>query len=351
MKFTGERFIPDCGLESEIVLEHLQRYLAAQDIVADKKILDVASGAGYGTAILAGKSAYVCGLDIDREAVEFARGKYKAANLRYLQGSIVDLPFADESFDVVVSFETIEHVGEDLHGKFMDEVARVLKPDGFLIISTPDKHIYSELTNYNNEFHLKEYYRQEFYDFLRQFFPKVALLDQFQELAYTLTDSKADCCRILRRDSSQIPAKYVIAICGRQDLPDYSGMSSIIFDTERRYQQKVDRVVELQGEIVEKNGNIADCWDMIHERDDVIGHMKVRQDQNEKQILSLEKRLAGASEGLSEKEDEVCRLQRQLSEALGEMPKKSASLEHIHSTRAWRIIQKIYWFKNKLWPF
>jgi len=350
MEFTGERFIPDCGLGAEIELEHLQRYLSVQDIVAGKRVLDVASGAGYGTALLAERAAWVCGTDIDYETVAFAKNNYKAKNLEYCQGSLVALPFPTASFDVVVSFETIEHIPDNLHKKFLDEVIRVLAPDGFLVISTPDKHIYSELADYKNEFHLKEYYRQEFNDFLRQFFHNVTLLEQFQELAYTLTDSKADCCRVLRRTSSSIPGKYLIAICGRQELPDSAGISSIIFDTEGRYQQKVNRVVELQGEIVEKNGNIADCWSMIHERDDIIKHMKVRQEQNEQQIAILEEKLADSTVGLAKKDAEIYRLQGQLSESLEKVQTISSSLDHINSTRAWKIIQKIYWLKNKLWP-
>jgi len=348
MEFTGERFVPDCGLDSEIVVEHLQRYLAVQEVVASKKVLDVASGAGYGSALLAEKAEVVCGLDIDRQAIEFAAQKYRRDNLRYCRGSIVDLPFADNSFEVIVSFETIEHIGEELHERFLEEAVRVLSPDGFMVISTPDRHIYSELPGYHNEFHLKEYYRKEFNDFLSRYFPHVTLLDQFQELTYALTDHETDNLRVLRHGKELISGKYLIAVCGRRGIPDPAGLCNVIFDTDSRFQQKVDRVIELQGEIVEKNGNIADCWDMIHDRDDTIKQLKERQEQERRQLSTLSGKMSAKSASLAAAEDENCRLRERLDELQEKSRKVSAELNHIKNTRSWKFIQKLYWLKSVL---
>ena len=131
-------------------------------IVKDKIVVDAASGSGYGTSILAESAAYAYGLELDKEAINFAYKHYKAENLKYLQGSINNLPFSDNSIEVVVSFETIEHVSEKLQFDFLTEIKRVLKKDGVLIISTPDKLIYSDKPGYNNEYHVKEFYRDEY---------------------------------------------------------------------------------------------------------------------------------------------------------------------------------------------
>jgi len=350
MEFTGERFIPDCGLEAEIELEHLQRYLSVQDIVAGKRVLDVASGAGYGTALLAERADYAFGIDIDLEAVTFARSRYNAANLEYCQSTLAALPFPDDSFDAVVSFETIEHVTDDLHKKFLEEILRVLVPAGFLVISTPDKHIYSELAGYQNEFHLREYYRQEFNDFLKRFFPNVYLLDQLQELAYTLTDNKADFCKVLRRKSSSLTGKYIIALCGCQEIPDPGKIGSVIFDTEDAYQKKIDRIIELQGEIVEKNQNIADVLKMIHDRDAKIAEIASELTQIKKRLFAQVEQKREKVAELEAKEHEIANLQIELNTMREKVDSLSASLSHIYSTKAWWIIQRAYQLKNKIWP-
>ncbi|MFW8601989.1 class I SAM-dependent methyltransferase [Desulfobacterota bacterium M19] len=334
MDFTGERFIPGRGLEAEIELEHWQRYLAAREIVAGRRVLDIASGAGYGSALLAERAARVCGADIDCEAVSFARERYKAANLGFLQASVGDLPFAPRSFEAVISFETIEHVPAPLHDEFMREVLRVLTPDGFLLISTPDRHIYSELTDYKNEFHVKEFYRPEFEAFLGRFFPNIRLLDQFQELSFILTDNKAESCRVWQSEHTPPAGKYIIALCGRQAIPDTAKLGSVIFDSGSRYQQKINRILELQDEIVEKNQNIADCWDMLHERDAVIERISGEARRQELEMRHKERDNVRLREN-------VDRQQRLIAEL-------SDSLNHIQSTRAWKIIQKFYRLKNKL---
>ncbi len=334
MDFTGERFIPGRGLEAEIELEHRQRYLAAQEIVAGRRVLDIASGAGYGSALLAERAACVCGADIDYEAVSFARDHYKAGNLDYLQCSMDALPFAPRSFEAVVSFETIEHVPAPVHDEFMREVLRVLTPDGFLLISTPDRHIYSELTGYKNEFHTKEFYRPEFEAFLSRFFPNICLLDQLQELSFILTDNKAESCRVRRPENKPLAGKYIIALCGRQAIPDAAKLGSVIFDSGNSYQKKINRILELQYEIVEKNKNITDCWDMIHERDAVIKDING-------ELRRRDVKLEDKGRDLVRLQENVGRQQRLIAEL-------SDSLNHIQSTRAWQIIQKLYRLKNKI---
>ncbi len=334
MDFTGERFIPGCGLEAEIELEHRQRYLAAQEIVAGLRVLDIASGAGYGSALLAERAACVRGADIDYEAVSFARGHYKAGNLDYLQCSMDALPFAAHSFEAVVSFETIEHVPAPVHDDFMREVLRVLTPDGFLLISTPDRYIYSELTDYKNEFHIKEFYRPEFEEFLHRFFPDVRLLDQLQELSFILTDNKAEFCRVRRPENKPLAGKYIVALCGRQAIPDTAALESVIFAGGNSYQKKINRILELQGEIIEKNKDITDCWDMIHERDTA--------------IKNINEELRRRDVKLGDKECELIRLQEKVERQQRLITELSDSLNHIQATRAWKIIQKLYRLKNKI---
>jgi SAM-dependent methyltransferase len=158
LPFTGERFIP--GTQGEIWIEHWHRYHFAARWCAGKSVLDVACGEGYGVALLARHAARVTGVDISPEAIAHAQVEYAAlANAQFAVAPCTALPLPDASVDVAVSFETIEHIAEQ--SQFLDELARVLKPDGVLILSCPNKLEYSDKRNYANEFHVKELYRDE----------------------------------------------------------------------------------------------------------------------------------------------------------------------------------------------
>jgi ubiquinone/menaquinone biosynthesis C-methylase UbiE len=153
LPFTGERFIP--GLKGEIWMEHWHRYHFAARWAAGKRVLDVACGEGYGSALLARGAAHVTGVDVSAQAIAHAKAAYAdRGNLEFLCASCTRLPLPDASVDVAITFETIEHIAEQ--ERFLDELARVLKPDGVLVLSCPNKLEYSDKRNYQNEFHVKE---------------------------------------------------------------------------------------------------------------------------------------------------------------------------------------------------
>ena len=121
LSFTGERFLPN--LAGEMWAEHWHRYHFVLPLVSGKKVLDVASGEGYGSALIATKAVEVIGLDVCAEAVAHANDAYAdRQNLTFIQGSCAKLPFDDATFDVIVSFETIEHISEQ--NEFLDEIDR-----------------------------------------------------------------------------------------------------------------------------------------------------------------------------------------------------------------------------------
>ena len=174
MDFTGERFVP--GLGGNIELEHEHRYRFCLDIVEGGRVLDIASGEGFGSAMMAERAAFVWGVDIDAQAVAHATKTYRAENLRFLPGSCTAIPLPDASVDVVVSFETIEH--HDAHDEMMKEIRRVLRPGGAVVISSPDKRTYSDERAFHNAFHVKELYAEEFAALLQGNFAHVAIFAQ-----------------------------------------------------------------------------------------------------------------------------------------------------------------------------
>jgi 2-polyprenyl-3-methyl-5-hydroxy-6-metoxy-1,4-benzoquinol methylase len=177
LTFTGERFLPSA--RGELWSEHWHRYHYVLPFVAGKVVLDCASGEGYGTVLMAAQAAYVTGVDVSYEAVHHARSTYAGvSNCAYLQASATALPVADSSVDVVVSFETIEHVDAQAQLQFMTEIARVLKPDGLLIMSSPNKAEYTDKRHFDNTFHVREMYADEFAALLMPHFPHQFWLGQ-----------------------------------------------------------------------------------------------------------------------------------------------------------------------------
>lgn len=164
--WTGERL--ETYVYGEFVSEHLHRYCVSNQFISNKVVLDIASGEGYGSNLLSKSAKQVIGVDIDNEAIEKAKIKYKKSNLIFKTGSADKIPVDDNTIDVLISFETIEH--HDKHQEMFNEIKRVLKPDGILIMSSPDKKYHSDVTNKNNPFHIKELYLEEFEDLVKSKF-------------------------------------------------------------------------------------------------------------------------------------------------------------------------------------
>lgn len=175
MKFTGERYVPSEA--GEIRYEHLHRYAWCAPVLLGKDVLDIACGEGYGAALIAAHAASVIGVDISPEAVEHASAQYsRLSNLRFEQGSAAAIPLPDASVDVAVSFETIEHLLEQ--EAMLSEIKRVLRPDGFLVLSSPNKDVYAKYNGAHNEYHVKELRLDELQTLLSTEFPAVRYYSQ-----------------------------------------------------------------------------------------------------------------------------------------------------------------------------
>lgn len=190
LEFTGERFTPECV--REIRYEHLHRYALAADLVRGLRVLDAACGEGYGSGILARTAASVTGVDNAEAAIGHARARYASPNLAFEVADCCALPFADGQFDAVVSFETLEHL--EAQEQMLREFRRVLAPEGFLVISSPDRTIYTDRLQNLNPFHVRELDRGELERLLAAQFPAVRLLGQrlgFHSLIWALPDRAA----------------------------------------------------------------------------------------------------------------------------------------------------------------
>jgi SAM-dependent methyltransferase len=162
--------------------QHVARYRWAAGYAAGKRVLDLASGAGYGSGILKeGDARWVVSADLSPEA--FREARLPASGAGALRGVLADasrLPFGDASFDLYASFETIEHVENDR--AVVREARRVLAPGGIFICSTPEREVISPgrvlEDRPDNPFHVREYTRPEFETLLRAGFERIEWFGQ-----------------------------------------------------------------------------------------------------------------------------------------------------------------------------
>lgn len=164
------------GMHGEGATDHLHRYALARNMATGLEVLDIACGEGYGSAILAQVAHRVIGIDVDSDVVSHAKNKYQVNNLEFYQGDCANLPIEDASIDLVVSFETIEH--HDQHIEMMSEIRRVLRPDGVLLISSPNRPEFNRVRSEPYPFHVKELDYCEFDGLLRSEFCNVEFYGQ-----------------------------------------------------------------------------------------------------------------------------------------------------------------------------
>jgi SAM-dependent methyltransferase len=268
LEFTGERFTPECV--REIWYEHWHRYAFAREFARGKRVLDAACGEGYGSALMAQTAASVLGVDIADTAVAHARTRYaNLQNLRFEKGDCTALELPPASADLIVSFETLEHVAaqEALLAGF----ARILAPDGVLVISSPDKRTYSDLAGFSNEFHVRELYREELLGLLAPHFPHVRLYGQkllFQSAIWALDEESEGTVAAATAGEGGTQVKsglrydplYFIAVCSRQPLPALPAVA-LFGDREesvyRHYDHEVRKNIAAGGRIAELEAEVA----------------------------------------------------------------------------------------------
>jgi SAM-dependent methyltransferase/glycosyltransferase involved in cell wall biosynthesis len=334
MEFTGERFVPE--VHGNIELEHLHRYLQACQIAAGKEVLDIASGEGYGSAMLASRASKVTGVDISVEAIKHARGRYKKENLEYMVGNCADIPLPEASVDLVVSFETIEH--HDQHEKMMQEISRVLRPTGVLLISSPDKYHYSVEPGFTNQYHVKELYQHEFKQLLRTYFKNVAYFRQrviygsgiCAESLPTEFVSYWQENDMIREAPGVVKPTYWIGLASNASLPKlYAGfLEQPVNDSE--IVQSWTRVV------AERDKEISNIGQELAERDKEISNIGQELAERDRQIRNLTQSLAERGNEISAIGQELGERDRQvtgLNQVIAHLQQEVASVNQVLSER------------------
>jgi len=165
-------FILPGKTSSETLEQHWKRYFFARKFVKNKTVLDVACGSGYGSFILSKYAKTIVGVDMSQDALKYAKKNYSAKNLRFYQMDAKKLGYPDNFFDIVISFETIEHVRK--YDLFLKEIKRVLKVGGTVIMSTPNFGFPLP----KNKFHISNFTKDEFISLFSKNFSNVEFFGQ-----------------------------------------------------------------------------------------------------------------------------------------------------------------------------
>jgi ubiquinone/menaquinone biosynthesis C-methylase UbiE len=273
-----ERMVPEFHKDKLIYAEHVTRYIAAQPITKGKIVLDIASGSGYGTKLLSESAKFVYGVDVNETAINYSKKNYAAKNIEYLTGDGESIPLEDNSVDVVVTFETIEHIKD--YKKFMTEVKRVLKDDGLAIISTPNDIEFSE----GNHFHLHEFEYEELISLVKQHFKNVdsyfqstwkhVAVGSENELS---TDVNAKTLNLTKKTSNQ--HLYFYLVCSNRKITEKVEYVAALGEhySDRQLQEQ-------QLKYERKISNLSDEVTRIHEELD-LSREKLKQEQE--QIVNL----------------------------------------------------------------
>ncbi len=334
MEFTGERYIPELDWP-EVSYEHWHRYLLASQFVKNKVVIDIACGEGYGSYYLSNFAREVIGIDINRETVDYASKKYVKDNLKFVVGSASNIPIQKKTkVDVIVSFETIEHITENDQSAFLAEAKRLLKSSGIFMVSTPNKLIYSDIHNYKNEFHLKEFYLSEFRELLSTQFENVDLLGQKIEIGSYISslDNKTRNLSEYHLNFGQTgfqptseprETPYMIAICSDASLPP-TGASFAIDLSMRMLNKKAEEGFNyFNKRMLEIEQSARELTSQVAEKEQIL------------QALSIQ--LAKKDRDLAEKDRDLAEKDRDLAEKDRALAEKDRNLTEITNSRAWRL--------------
>jgi SAM-dependent methyltransferase len=324
LTFTGERFLPGCT--GEIAYEHWHRYAFARRFAAGKRVLDAACGEGYGTALLATVAASAVGIDIDIATIEHARATYgESARFRFIAASCTGFPLPSASIDLIVSFETIEHLSAEEQRQMLSEFARVLKPDGLFVLSSPNKKLYSDARNHVNEFHVQELDRDALSRLLSRHFPAQRWFSQrlacWSGLWKEGDKANGEPLRaeVLLGDAAGVApcgapeAMYFVVVAARQEsaLPQLDTELSLFTDASesvlKRAESDASEVLRLDRLLRERDISLA-------KESEHVKHLEALVAERERIVEERDRQLAEVNRAREERERVIAERNRQLAE-------------------------------------
>jgi SAM-dependent methyltransferase len=340
MEFTGERVVPG-KVDPDLLNEHLCRYHFARPLVEGRYALDVGCGTGYGAAVLARSARRVLALDLSAESVAFAKENYPAPNVDFLVSDCRQIPLRAETVDAAVCFEVIEHLTEQK--ALLEEIRRVLRPDGLLVISTPNRIYYTEERKETNPFHVREFDFGEFLAFLKGSFEHVAMA--FQNHVASLYVGNPSQGRPLRSEMEQHSnvdlersSHYFVAVCssspgdqGCDPLVYLPSSGNLLRDRDHHIKSQSERIHELDQRVLtqQEEYDAQSRWclqlnQQMQERTEWGQRLEQRIQMLDSRIEELQQELQSRSEWAERLNLEVAGRDQQLAKLQAEFEERTA---------------------------
>jgi 2-polyprenyl-3-methyl-5-hydroxy-6-metoxy-1,4-benzoquinol methylase len=333
-ELSVERATPEEMAGRLMESEHRARYAWAGQLAEGREVLDAGCGSGYGTEILAAAGAQrVVGIDVSDDAIEHARSSFAAASTEFRQADLHQLPFEDGSFDLVVCFEVIEHVDEQQQA--ISELRRVLRSEGFLAISSPNRDVYPA----GNPHHTHEFVPDELARVLATNFADVKLYRQSPWLAAAILDDQqsravGDEAELRLRAvkiASVEPGNevFTVALASNAELPEPEALLQMGEPFEVRWW--------------ETRLNSA-----IHERDYARAERERQRNEQGRVLLEVEKKLASTQNEVAELRATEADLKKWAKERVSEAEELLQETEREHQRDLRECEQARGDFENRL---
>lgn len=319
---SGERYTGAAG--AEVKHEQYHRYFFALQFCDKKEVLDVASGEGYGSALLGTVAQQVSGIDLSPEAVARASRNYGSERVSFTVGDYAAISLSDASVDVVVSFETLEHVAD--REKFFCEIKRILRPDGMLVISTPNAKVYKDLAMRPKPSQVKELDADEFSAILSEHFSNYRLLGQRPVIGSAIAP---DSSLLSDRDRHQT---FSAAVSGEHSVQEGIGRPTYLI------------AVASETALPEIRHGLLDDRPFLHYLHDLFEKRAIAIREIEQQLRAtvtirdeLQDKLRSRESELSEVDNRLSQLSKELQSRDDELARSRALVTGIYGSGSWRI--------------
>ena len=354
---------------------HLTRYIIAKEFCKNKVVLDVACGEGYGSSLMSNWGAEkIIGVDVSQEAIDKANKFFSTDKIQFNCNSAENMEFLESnSFDLIVSLETVEHIGNP--DRFLKELKRLIRDDGTIILSCPNDWYYFPDVKEGNQYHMKKYKFNEFFEFAEKILGKPSLKmvgtpvegfvnltlsekldygDRSQKLMLEYTDV---ICLEIPGEKIITPeiSNYFVGVWNYGNQEIFNTNTSVIYPTifypggrpiEVELRAMLDdarRQIEEKDKVY--NEMLDDARRQIEEKDKVysesLDDIKNQIDRNSYNLSVLEELL------LKEKQKNRD-LQIENSENNKYIDSIELELNEIKNSNSWKLVRKYYDFKDKL---
>lgn len=318
-------------------VEQFHRYAMASQLAGNKRVLDIACGDGRGAGFLAGVATEVTGVDERLKKIATAKRNYRGANLKFLHGSHADIPVENHSVELLVSFDTIEHIRDPR--LFLKELKRVLVPGGVLVTSALDRTEYYRGVEQPNPLHKTELDEAEFTRLLGGMFKHCSFAKQRLVAGSWMTPKEGLAERSLwtyrpsgdavEVESGAIGGLYTIAVCSNRPLPplrfglfEDGDYSADVWDLLEHYDTPANimtclaahdaQVRQLEERLARQTSDLLDAqWEVMTARSTIVGELKNGASASER-IRDLEEDLEIAATERDQLRDMLKSLQLEL---------------------------------------